>query len=281
MTIEFVIAHAGNDSAVSCAAVREALIQAFDTEGLDNTTAEIHYMIAPKYWRDEADITDKEGNIIHRCVLGFSLELPDPLGASSDLIDGFIDNLRAEPLTAHVVRFEDPSLFTQLQNWSQEIFELEMRLRRALTMIYLVAPFASEPYDLLNEETVKTQITGQKEQMKSAVENEFFHLLFSSYPSLNVRPEPKIEKLIKSIKLATDFTALQNELLRTPVEKDPDLGLLANLKQYSKPVEDMRNCVAHYRRPSRKIIEAYDNAKSQLSTILTAFLVQLRIVDEE
>jgi hypothetical protein len=281
MTIEFVVAHAVNNATASCAFVREALIQAFETEGLDDDPTEIERMVIPQHWRDEAELIDKEGRISRRCVLGFSLELPDYLATNSDLLTEFIDSLRATPFEAHVVRFEDPLLFDQLQQWSAEIFALEMKLRRALTLIYLVAPTAGDPYDLLHEETVTTQTTRHPEQMEKAVENEFFHLLFSNYPSLNRRPEPKIEKLLKAIRTAEDFATLQNELKRTPIQKDTDLGLLADLLQYSKPIEDMRNCVAHYRRPSRQVLDSYNNANPRLNSMLDAFLALLQLPDEE
>ena len=56
-----------------------------------------------------------------------------------------------------------------------------MKLRRVLTLIYLYAYQDGNPYDLLCDESTPPIVKERPkpEQMKAALENQFFHLIFS------------------------------------------------------------------------------------------------------
>ena len=105
----------------------------------------INYKCRPPLTNGEAIPT------VQRTVLGFTLELPDETESPSTVVDDFADALRAEPIE-HIVKFEDPLLHQELAKYAEEIFSLEMKLRRVLSVIYLNAYQEDNFYDLLREE---------------------------------------------------------------------------------------------------------------------------------
>jgi hypothetical protein len=115
-----------------------------------------------------------------------------------------------------------------------------MKLRRVLSIIYLHAYPEANPYDLLAEETVQLMAKDkpQKEQMKAAVENQFFHLTFGQYVGLNQRPA--IKDLLSLIRNEATYEAFRDELLRQPVEHEDDASFLAGLKERMDAIENLR-----------------------------------------
>ncbi len=220
---------------------------------------------------------DESGNNLNNALIGFSLDLPDETNESETVVDEFakalIDN--TSPIS-HIVKFEDPLLRANLAQWAEEIFALEMKLRRVLTLIYLYAYQDGDPFDLLCEEL--TQPTSKErlkpEQMKAALENQFFYLTFSQYVNLNQRPEMKITKIIENIKNTETYENFRTELNRVPVENENDANLLAGLRALMKAIEAMRNCVAHNRRPPRRVVDNYEKAQPLLNQELDRYLSQ-------
>ena len=104
-------------------------------------------------------------------------------------------------------------------------------------------------------------------------------MLFSHYPALNKRPQITFSTLLQAFDRVDDFIELKKEMHRQPVEKEEDAEFLAELKSNTESIEKMRNCVAHYRRPSKRIVENYTNAKVQLHDFLDDFLTRM-IVSE-
>lgn len=145
------------------------------------------------------------------------------------------------------MKFEDSLLLTDLVSWAEEIFPLEMKLRRILTRIYLPAYQNGEPYDLPREEDerpmTKEKLT--KDQMKKNAENPFFYLTFSQYGKLNKRPEiNKFPALPDSIRDAETYDAFRAEINRLPVEDERDKDLLKGLEERMGAIEALRNRVA-------------------------------------
>ena len=117
----------------------------------------------------------------------------------------------------------------------------------------------------------------QSQQMVAVSENQFFHLTFSQYILLNRRPEHKFPDLIKLIHNHETFSDLKAELSRLPVTQEEDVILLAGLKDRMEAIEQMRNCVAHNREPSRKVKENYENARPLVDAMLDSYLKQLQV----
>ena len=186
-------------------------------------------------------------------LLGFDLDLPEHI-MGVDVVDEvltyFVDNLRDNDTVFHVVMFEDPLLRAELSALADEIFRLEMKLRRALSLIYLNANELRDPFDLLAVEKVQKSRASKVSQMRRANENQFFHLDFGKYKNLNQRS-------------GTDLT---NRL------QEEDASFIAGIGDDMKIIERMRNCVAHNRRPPQETRDSYPSARDHLDELLNEYL---------
>ena len=249
----------------------EALEAYFDVSE-EETIADL---IQLRHERSSGEITDDDGITTYHKLIGFALELSDEIESIREVVDEFATSLPNTPPIFHVVKFEDPLLQAELADYAKEIFELEMKLRRVLSLIYLHAYQDNEAtFNLLGDETVNPlgKAKPDMEHMKSAKENQFFHLTFSQYKNLNQRPELKLPDIMQSIKNTEEYDTLRAEILRVPIEHEEDAEFLASLTGLMDSIEGMRNCVAHNRRPTRSINDNYPTARLDLEKHLDEYL---------
>ncbi len=240
---------------------------------------EINDFIQLRHKRTGSDFGENDGVTTHHRIIGFSVELPEEIvpddTIDDTIIENFIKNLSESDLEFHIVKFEDPLLQAELAKRAAEIFVLEMKLRRVLSLIYLHAYQDKEAtFDLLCDEIVNPsgKAKPDMEQMKSATENQFFHLTFSQYINLNQRIELKLPDILQSIRNTEEYDTFRTEILRVPVEQEEDAEFLASLKDLMDPIERMRNCVAHNHRPTKSINDNYPDARSRLEERLNEYL---------
>ena len=235
---------------------------------------EIKQMIVFNHQRLGKEEIEDDDNKYQNIILGFTLELPEETEEAQTTLDEFSQALLDTISDSHLVKFEDSLLVADLTRWADEIFTLEMKLRRVLTLIYFHAYQDSDPYELLKDEKEQPMAKDKPErkQMKTAVDNQFFHLTFSQYVNLNTRPDPKIGDLLKNICNSANYDTLYREINRKPIEDEDDVNFLAGLKERMGAIEKMRNCVAHNRRPSRRVVEDYENARPLLKNLLDNYL---------
>ena len=279
MIFEFVIVYQQN----SDTDIRQILIDTLTLSLQDNydefESDTVAQMIALQTQRMGNQSTNEDGNTTQTIILGFTLDLPEETNEAQTVVEEFAKAL-TEALSpiSHIVKFEDPLLQAELAQWSAEIFAIEMKLRRVLTLIYLNAYQGVEPYNLLKEETMQpTTQTDNKptaEQMQKTLENQFFHLVFSQYGKLNQRPDPKLNDLLQNIRNFIQYEELQAEITRKPVQDSYDADFLVALKEKIGAIEKMRNCIAHHRHPPRKTEEDYRNAQPLISQLLDEYLEQ-------
>jgi hypothetical protein len=267
MIFEFIVTYRPLEDAPIHDVLCERLNEAMEANLNDVDEEVLSRMVQTSFERLQPDADDGT----RLAVLGFSLELPSETSSIREVVDDFADALMAEPIL-HAVKYEDPLLRIELAARGEELFALEMKLRRVLSIIYLHAYPSADAYDLLAEETVQPMAKDrpQKEQMKIAVENQFFHLTFSQYVGLNQRPA--IKDLASLIRNQASYEVFRTELLRQPVEHEDDASFLAGLKERVDAVEKMRNAVAHNRRPSKKVSNDYLNALPLLNQALDDYL---------
>jgi hypothetical protein len=175
------------------------------------------------------------------------------------------------------VKFEDSILQEELLQYASELFVLEMKLRRVLTVIYLHAYQDGDPYDLLHEETVQpmTKPLPSADDMQKAIENQFFHITFSNYIELNRKPDiTRVPLLINLIRSKNCYEDLCAELERLPIEDEDDAVFLAALKERMNTIDAMRNCVAHNRKPSNGVINNYKSFRPLVEQALDDFLAR-------
>jgi hypothetical protein len=206
------------------------------------------------------------------------LELTFPKGIQNldTVIHDFAKALEEEGGALHVLKFYDDTLLNRNLKFVRELFTLEMKLRKALSLIYL-SVYCDKPFDLLAEETVT--ITSKEKpterDMKESLENEFFHLLFSQYISLNQRKVlTQTKDLLELIRKSDTFEMLRDEIERSPITDENDQGFVASLQELMNSMEKLRNSVAHNRTPSRTAISQFETTKTRLYEGLEGFLAR-------
>ena len=211
-------------------------------------------------------------------LIGFGLELPDDTRYAEEVVTDFTNALPDTPPIFHVVKFEDPLLETYLAEQASEIFALEMKLRRVLSLAYLNAYRLENPFNLLREERRENHPRHRPEisHMEAVTENQFFHLLFEQYADLNQRHEPRsVPDILENIRSSKEYDSFRAKIMLGPIIEDvDDAGFIASLRGIMNQIEGMRNCVAHNRRPSRSVRDNYPNARDQLDAKLNEYLAR-------
>ena len=227
MIFEFIIIYEPSEEETILGILRERLRDALEANLNDVEDESLWRMLRTTFERSRPADGARPG----RALLSFCVELPDETASLRIVIDEFADALLAKPVE-HVVKFEDPLLHRELAERSEELFVLELKLRRVLSVIYLDA-YDTEPYNLLREEKVKPQPENnppKRADMQEMWENEFFHLTFRQYGALNQRPEvTKVPEIKEVMKQVGTYAALLSELDRKPVLHSDDAGFLAGL----------------------------------------------------
>ena len=275
MTIEFIIA---------CNTTTESNIRQILTELLtgilvdkqnDFNAGILADMVRIRHQRPVTGGQHDAGATGNPTLIGFAVELPDDTRDAEDVISDFANALPGTPPISHVVKFEDPLLEAYLAERSREIFALEMKLRRVLSFVYLNAYQLEDPFNLLREEITQPTRPPRVSDMQEVTENQFFHLLFSQYISLNQRRQPNLQDLLSTLHSSTNYDRFRARMARPlPVEDVGDSSFLASLKEILEPIESMRNCVAHNRRPSSRIIDNYHNVLNQVDSKLNEYLAR-------
>jgi hypothetical protein len=275
MIFEFLISYREEADKEITGIIRETLAKVLQDNLNDFDDDAVQRMVVARVVRPTKMVLDEDGTMYRRALLGFALDVPDETLSCRMVVDEFAEALNSPPVF-HLVKFEDPLLRLDLARWSEEIFALEMKLRRVLSLVYLNAYGEGDPYDLLREETVQPMAKERPstERMKEHAENQFFHLTFSQYIALNRRPEFKLPDLLEVVRSKELYPELREELARLPVEDEDDANFMAGLKERMDAIEAMRNCCAHSRRPSRKVEENYRNARPLLERLLGEYLAR-------
>lgn len=279
MTFEFLIAcNAGPEGSVE--GIRQVLVELL-TRALGDTGAEFDpSMLQVSHIRRVDGATGNNGDTL----VGFAIELPgneedEDTTAAKRAIDGFTVGLRDNPQVFHVLCFEDPLLRVDLARYAVEIFALEMKLRRVLSFIYLNAHQLIDPFNVLKNERISPHDSGRvtDEQMQELGQNQFFRLTFSNYTGLNRRAGMSFETILRIVGDTDEYGAFRSEMLRQPVEDEEDANFLANLKAVMRPVEVMRNCVAHNRRPTPEMYHHYNDSRPKVEKLLDDCLARWEV----
>lgn len=275
MIFEFLIAyhHASDTEIVET--IRDVLAKVLEDNLNEFDGEAIERMVIPSLERRGDYVVGADGDEFRRVLFGFTLDLPEETASMRTVVDEFVEALNTVHVV-HLVKFDDPLIRADLARWADEIYALEMKLRRVLTLVYLHAYQDGDPYDLLREETVQPMSKERPDpsHMRERAENQFFHLTFSQYVGLNRRPDFKLPDVLKLIRDNGAYDNFREELVRSPVEDEDDAVLLAGLRERMEAIEAMRNCCAHSRRPSKKVIENYINAYPLLDQLLDGYLAR-------
>ena len=278
MTFEFLISYRATDGMDVYQVLRDLLYQALVNSQDEFEEDSVDHMIRTSHRRSGEEVEGDDGNVGRYTILGFALELPE-MDTGDAVVDDFAKSLSGSGAILHSVRFEDPLLQQELAQRAAEIFSLEMKLRRVFSFIYLNAYQRQDPYELLSEEQVDPVTPNlRKRDMVDATENQFFHITFRQYIGLNHRRELRqVLEVLNVLRDSDSYDVFREEVTRRPIANERDAELLDDLQSIMNPIEQMRNCVAHNRRPKAEDRQDYLDKLPILQKRLDEFLKDLAI----
>ena len=205
-------------------------------------------------------------------ITGFSLEFDEQVDG---ILNEFGNSLNDDENIEIVFKYFDEPMFQKHKDYAQEIFELEMRLREVLSFVF-IDTYKENYYNLLDEIDIKIQpVNGNnkpdEDYFKKHLENEFFFLLFSDYIRLDNLKKINQNDLMEMILNSNNYDELKENIQNRGIKKEKYKELVAAIKQNLKPIEDMRNCIAHNRSFTNRILENYQQAKEKLYRIIDDF----------
>lgn len=177
MIFEFLIAYHRTADTEIIGVIRDCLGRVLVDNLNEFDGVAVERMVIPRLERLGDEDVDFDVGIFGRVVFGFALDLPEETESLRLVVDEFVGALNTLPVV-HLVKFDDPLIRADSAQWAYEIYALEMKLRRVLTLVYLHAYQDGVPYDLLREEIVQpvNKERPNPEHMKALAENQFFHL---------------------------------------------------------------------------------------------------------
>ena len=211
----------------------------------------------------------------HLRICGFSVEFDSTEERMSELIDNFSESIADcdDEGIKHLLKLNDPQLRHTLRDYGDEIFEIEMKLREALSLIF-VKSYDEDFYDLLKEVNVNPSPRESAERMRKYYENQFFFLMFRDYIRINDRTSPSLNEIFKNIGQAENFEELKQMITSNPITEGRYAGFLASLVEQVEPIEELRNCVAHNRSIPEKTMDNYEKVRKPLLDNINKFLEQ-------
>ena len=207
-------------------------------------------------------------------ICGFSVEFDGAEEWLGDLIDYFSEFVGdyANTGVEHLLKLNDPQLQRTLRDYGDKIFEIEMKLREALSLIF-VHTYGKDFYDLLKYTNLTTSGECKTDLMEDYYQNQFFFLELNDYISINVGKQPNLEKVVNSIEQTENFKELKQMLTtKEPITKTRYVKFLTDLKKYVNRITDLRNCVAHNRSIPEQIKKRYEAVQESLSELIDDFL---------
>jgi len=259
--IECLIVCSGGTDETS--ALREALREILEDDAPDD--AALESMIDLRYTRDRSD-----GRRIAGVAVTFDddeeADEPRALELTRVLPDGEIEGIK------HAVKLEDSVLRRRNEAWARESFDIEMRLREALSLIFIDT--YGHYFGLLDEVEVNAQKDmPPAEALQGLCENELFFVLFSDYAKVDKPRLPKkVEDFVDLVARAEPFDTLRDLLGRQSVLEERYAEFVASLRAHVDPVEKLRNAIAHNRSVSHRIVENYQMARETLLSMIDEFI---------
>ena len=210
-------------------------------------------------------------------ICGFSVEFDRAEERMSELIDKFSEAVVdcEDKGIKHLLKLYDPQLRCTLRTYADDIFEIEMKLREALSLIF-VHTYGEDFYRLLKHTNVKPSKDCTIDQMEDCYGNQFFFLGFTQYSYINERKDPSLERVVQHIGQAQNFEELK-QLITTkePITEPQYTQFLKDVKKLINQIEDIRNCVAHNRPIPDELKGSYETAKQSLLEEINKFRKKL------
>ena len=225
----------------------------------------------------------------HKSLAGFQLSLDNLDADYLKIISSFNEKLKDAENLAIAFKFYDNTLYELLIKLYQELFDIEMRLRETITLIF-VDTYKDDFYNLLHEVDVPVQLGLNKQLYKNKddreiflskrLENEFFHILFSDYVKLTKPKTLKQDDLFLIAEISNNFDEFRDKILKRGVTKEKYVDFINSIKENMNNLEKVRNCVAHSRTPSDDELYNYNLSKEDILQKIDAFVEELTKTEE-
>jgi len=211
-----------------------------------------------------------------RILTGVSVTVDVPDESSQYVIAELLELINADETTLHMLKLGDESQLAIAHSYLDEIYQLEMKLREALTVIFITSMDCGY-YEFLLDIDISLQADLRPEQlverMRRYCENEFFYILFSDYRKVTIRKRlSNTSLLIEVISAAETLDDLKERLLPRIPLSEPYEDFLASLSAGLDPIEAVRNCVMHNRTISNKQAQDYKSSYEKLLERIESFL---------
>jgi len=169
-----------------------------------------------------------------------------------------------------IVKFLDDFLKDKLNVLQKELFDLEMRIREILSLIFL-SRYPYKPHSFLEDFNVRKD-GGEEERQIKFFENELFFISFSEYTDLiNKQKDITINELSEKIIENENFQELKESLLTRGITNQDHKQFMEGVKILFDSLIKIRNCVAHNRNPSETELDNFERSKKELKEKIQEF----------
>jgi hypothetical protein len=220
-----------------------------------------------------------------KAIIGFEILVDEEGLDEESLIKDFNDRLFDNKHVDAVFKFRDTNLFARLDTLQNDLFEIEMKLREAITYIFLDT-YGTDYFDLLKETNVKSLFDvknnllergeSKPEFLKKRLENEFFFILFNQYSKLGEIKPLKVEDLANIAENARNFDEFRKSLYARGIKKQQYRDFIGSIKVDMEMLEDIRNCFAHNRGLKPDEVINFDRVKEETLAKIDGFLTGLK-----
>ena len=224
-----------------------------------------------------------ENEVIENFEETFSLKYTKKLSNNKYIIGFTLDLSRAEEQASLQLNYGDifltnddiDNVFVYKKAETalfEEINLIEQNLREVLTYIF-IQQYPDDIYNLLKEIEVRPTKDSPKKESDfiNNAENQFFYLLFTDYINLSELKPIKEKDLIGYIKDSSEYNSLRNNLLNRGITNERHRDFILSLKEIMQPIEEIRNCIAHNRSISDKILNNFMETKNLFSDRVKEF----------
>ena len=215
-------------------------------------------------------------------VAGLRLELEGEPDAIRAAVEAAVDVLRTNTEILHIVKVADASVQDQNARHAARIYQLESRLREALSLLLLSTVEDGSFYSLLDASQVGTNKDVPSNQaLEAALENEFFYVSFSEYKNVIKRKLPgSVPDVLAVMRATANYDQFLAAIHPTLITDEKTADFVTSLSTVLDSIEKARNCVAHNRQMSRKLLFNFDKAATELDAILDRFFAHLTAKDD-
>lgn len=224
----------------------------------------------------------------NKFLIGFSIEFEEIGTEINNLIIDFSSNLDDLECVDVVFRFNDENLLRFIVDIHKELFSLEMKLREAITLIF-IDTYKEEYYDFLRDMNLSPHFEGnknlqkdktqRKEFLKKRYENEFFHILFDDYIKLNSPKTLRQDDLFVITEISQNFEEFKKNITERGITKPIYKTFIEEIKNVIFPVSRIRNCIAHNRMLSTEDSENYQTYFEEINKKIDEFLNSIEVTN--